>query len=75
LLYRSTAKISVKTEKLDRLMAGIKWAPLQEITKGARMIKIRIGVGGGGSLKGQSHEMFKALFKCGLIGLGQERNR
>jgi hypothetical protein len=30
---------------------------------------------GGGSLKGQSHEMFKALLKCGLIGLGQERNR
>ncbi len=26
-------------------------------------------------LKGQSHEMFKALFKYGLIGLGQERNR
>jgi hypothetical protein len=52
LLYRSTAKISVKTEKLDRLMAGIKWAPLQEITKGARMIKIRIGVGGGVELKG-----------------------
>ncbi len=37
----------MKTEKLDRLMAGIKWALLQEITKGARMIKIRIGVGGG----------------------------
>ncbi len=26
-------------------------------------------------LKGQSHEMFKALFKYGLIDLGQERNR
>jgi hypothetical protein len=26
-------------------------------------------------LKGQSHKMFKALFKYGLIGLGQERNR
>jgi hypothetical protein len=27
------------------------------------------------SFKGQSHEMFKALFKYGLLGLGQERNR
>jgi hypothetical protein len=26
------------------------------------------------NLKGQSHEMIKALFKYGLIGLGQERN-
>ncbi len=26
-------------------------------------------------LKGQSHKMFQALFKCGLIGLGHERNR
>jgi hypothetical protein len=26
-------------------------------------------------LKGQSHEMFKVIFNCGLIGLGQERNR
>jgi hypothetical protein len=28
-----------------------------------------------GNLKGQSHEMFKALFKYGLIDLDQERNR
>ncbi len=34
-LYRSTAKIAMKTEKPDGLMTGIKWDCCKKITKGA----------------------------------------